>query len=159
MKSYRATKSAGSTFHRQNHVVIDTRDGVAPAVCFHEEEVIVAGGRQVVVTQGPKAFRVDFQPEKVINIVDKAGKPLGRSCTHDDFLLILNSLYLQEATERDVRDTRQVQEAEAQAAALTAAAEAAATAAGEATPQVAAESALAAVQASPAADAAPANPD
>ena len=125
MKSYQPMKSAGSTFHRHNHVILDTRDGITPAVCFHEEEVITAAsGKQIALVGAPKAFRVELQPEKVIPIVDKTGKPLNRTCTHEEFLLILNSFYVQEAGERDEREERHTREAVERAAALTAAAEA-----------------------------------
>jgi hypothetical protein len=80
MKTYRPAKIAGGTLFRHNHVVLDTRDGITRAVFLSEEKVAIADGRQVVFSGGPTAFSVEPQSEEVVPIVDKASKPLGRTC-------------------------------------------------------------------------------
>lgn len=69
--------------------------------CRFDEETVVQVGSRVVCA--PESYITkDFDPEAVIPLLDPAtGAPTGQTTTHGQLYLILYSLYIQTALERD----------------------------------------------------------
>lgn len=99
-QNYRETTVAGTEYLRCRSVhIINEKDRV-PVVAFGQELVTILPGRTVF--EGAGELRVDFDPNKTINVINPlTGEPTGQSMTYGEVYAVLYSAWLQEAQARD----------------------------------------------------------
>lgn len=105
--NYNESSIAGTRWRRSFRVQIDNPYGAAPRALFHEEECIsLAGGE--LMRQNVGTLPVAFDQSKEINLINPwTGEPLTnvegvqQKATHLEIYIILHSLYIQSAIERD----------------------------------------------------------
>jgi len=112
MANYKETNLSGVSWLRCRAVTINnplpgmgefdhlTQQHLGPVSYFQEEKVISIDGVQSVMDVG--ACRKVFNPTDTIPLLDpETGLPTGTTVTQGELYVILYSLYMQTATERD----------------------------------------------------------
>lgn len=110
--NYKETNLSGVSWLRCRAVTINntlpgmgeldhqTQTHLGPVAYFQEEKVISIDGVQTVVDSG--ACRKVFVPTDAIPLLDpETGEPTGATVTQGELYVILFSLYMQAALERD----------------------------------------------------------
>lgn len=98
---YRQQEGAASSWRRARRVTINNDRAAVPSIAFHEEDIVQFGGNEF---RTPLASFVegDFDPAAEIPLVNPVtGALTGGVATHSDLYVILHSLYIQLAAERD----------------------------------------------------------
>lgn len=100
MADYRETTVAGIAWQRCKSVRIDNpRDGAKTA--YFEEERVIAFGNESQARDVGQVSR-EFSPTATIPLLNpETLEPTGATVTHQDLYVILFSLYIQVATDRD----------------------------------------------------------
>jgi hypothetical protein len=104
MADYRETVAEALAWRRAKGVTLDNPLTGAKTVTFTEEDVVTLNGttfNQPVTPVG--AVRVEFNPEGVFPLVNPAtGDEIGQTANHIDLYVMLHSLYIHLAKQRDV---------------------------------------------------------
>ena len=114
MANYKETDLAGVSWVRcKNITITNPLDGtmqlgglvpLVPTAYFQEEKVISIDGVQNTLDVG-SCFK-KFNPVEPITLVNpETGGPIGTTVSHEELYVILYSLYLQTAQERDLAAT------------------------------------------------------
>jgi hypothetical protein len=100
MADYKQRSSTAMEWQRCSGVFINNPYNGAPTVRMDEE--IVANVGDKVYVNGVGCLNFNFNPEEVINIRNPStGELVGASATSLDIYVLLYSLYIQKALERD----------------------------------------------------------
>lgn len=100
MPNYNSTGVSGEAYTRCKSLVVINEKGATPVVQFNEETYYDIPGHEMGVPSGN--FSVAYEPTKTILLIDpNSGHSLGTSVTQEYLQLILYSLYIQCAHERD----------------------------------------------------------
>ena len=112
MANYKETSVSGESWVRCRSVTINnplpgkgefdsaTQERLGAVAYFQEEKIVSIDGTQIAIDVG--ACRKAFDPEAVITLLNPdTGDPTGATVTQGDLYVILYSLYMQTALERD----------------------------------------------------------
>lgn len=98
---YKQTEGSATKWRRASQIHIDNSRNAIPRIFFHEEDVLVLGTDEYHTPVGSPVVGV-FDPAGEIPLYNPLdGTPLGVSSTQQEFMVILYSLYMQLALQRD----------------------------------------------------------
>jgi hypothetical protein len=98
---YRQTTGSAQSWRRARQVQILNQRGVTPSISFSEEDVVSFSGMEVL-TPVLSVVRGTFDPNGAIPLVNPdTGELTGASATQAELYVIVYSLYLQLARQRD----------------------------------------------------------
>ena len=101
MSDYRQQQAAALTWRRAVEVTVTNRLNAVPMMGFIEEDVVQVGDRSFIQPV-PGALGVPFNPAGSIALVNpETGAPLGATVSHQELYVILYSVYLKAAQDRD----------------------------------------------------------
>lgn len=102
MPNYKEVPITGSRWQRCRSLTVHNTFGKMPEVVFVEEELAQVG--DAVMQRDVGSCWATFDPlAGSIPLIDpQTGEPLGTTCSHAQLHVILHSLYLQTAAQRDV---------------------------------------------------------
>lgn len=101
MSNYKETNIAGTQWKRSHRVIIDNPLNEAPRVIFMEQTVNAIQGGDVITRPAGNIEKV-FEPHGIINLINPlTGASTGQTITQLELQVILYSLYIQLAIERD----------------------------------------------------------
>lgn len=102
MSNYKETNIAGTQWKRSHRVIIDNPLNGSPRVIFMEQTVNAIQGGDTI-TQPAGQIEKNFDPYGVIDLINPlTGAPTGQTITQMELHVILYSLYIQLAIERDL---------------------------------------------------------
>lgn len=104
MSNYQQTQAPGTAWRRCHKVILDNPVNGARTALFLEQEVATVGERTIASEAG--FCKSDFDPEAMLLIRNpETGEPTGGYVTQGYLYLLLHSLYLAVAEQRDSPST------------------------------------------------------
>jgi hypothetical protein len=101
MINYKESTVAGSVYQRCRYVQIDNTLNAVPKMYCLEEEVIIIPDREPM-RRDVSSIDLIFDPTSAIELINpETGEKLGSTVTHKELYVILHSLYIQAAANRD----------------------------------------------------------
>ncbi len=103
MNLYKETNVTGTEYRRAKIVQVSNEYNQTPSVTFIEESVTQLGTK--VIREICDTLYAPYESSKVIALLNPVtGEPIGQDITQEYLMVILYSLYMQLAKERDVRN-------------------------------------------------------
>jgi len=104
MSDYRQQQGVALSWRRAAQVTINNPLAGVPSLGFQEEDVVQANGQTFRTPLGAtSALTVPFDPAGSIALVNpETGAPLGATVSHQELYVILYSVYLKAAQDRDI---------------------------------------------------------
>lgn len=100
--NYRESDVIGVTWQRCHRIDIRNPYEEPKFAVFLEEEITDLGNGKIVKSPAGQILADFTDPTTVVNLINPlTGTPLNETVTYQDIYVILHSLYLQLATERD----------------------------------------------------------
>ena len=100
--NYRESDVIGVTWQRCHRIDIRNPYEEPKFAVFLEEEITDLGNGKIVKSPAGQILADFTDPTTVVNLINPlTGAPLNETVTYQDIYVILHSLYLQLATERD----------------------------------------------------------
>lgn len=100
MPDYKETAVSGTQWQRCTAVVVMNPLNATPTIRMDEEIVANFGGE--TFSKSVPGIQIDFDPAMVIPLLDpQTGEPVGTTMTGLEVYVVLYSLYIKQATERD----------------------------------------------------------
>lgn len=104
MANYKETSGTASAWRRCNRVIVDNPIDSNSSARFFEENVVSLGGARVQSDAG--SLLAAYQPDEKIMLRDPAtGELTGAYVTQAHLYQVMYSLYMQEATRRDLEQS------------------------------------------------------
>jgi hypothetical protein len=102
MANYKESNVTGVTWQRCHRIDIRNPYEEPKFAVFLEEEVTELANGKIVKTPVGQILGEFTEPSTVVNLINpETGDPLNSSVTYQDIYVILHSLYIKLATERD----------------------------------------------------------
>lgn len=102
MANYKESDVTGVTWQRCHRIDIRNPYEEPKFAVFLEEEVTELANGKIVKTPVGQILGEFTEPSTVVNLINpETGDPLNSSVTYQDIYVILHSLYIKLATERD----------------------------------------------------------
>lgn len=100
---YRQTEGTANSWRRARQVTIENPRDRTPNITFHEEDIVAVGGQEFrTPVMGVGVVHGEFDSGAEIALINpETGEPLGVSVPQSQLYVILHSLYIQLAHERD----------------------------------------------------------
>lgn len=102
--NYKETNEQGQVWTRCYRVEVSNPYNGTPSVNMMEETIISIAGENI--TKPGRLLTMTFNPSETVELVNPlTGEPLGATITHQDLFVMLFSLWLKTAKERDESET------------------------------------------------------
>lgn len=102
---YKFQEGSATSWRRAYSVNIQNPTGGSPSILFHEEDVFSMGGELITRPVISPGLLGVFDASAEIPLVNpETGDLTGQTATHQDLYVLLHSLYMQLARERDARE-------------------------------------------------------
>lgn len=102
MANYKESNVTGVTWQRCNRIDIRNSYEEPKFAVFIEEEVTDLGNNKIVKVPAGQILADFTDPTTIVNLINpETGDSLNSSVTYQDIYVILHSLYIKLATERD----------------------------------------------------------